>query len=146
MCSEVPPGGSRGMPEELGERAAPIADARVSPRVVRVAESVPSPRHAPAEKGSHHCVAEQVSAHCTHRIHDPSTPSSRIVRVVSTTSKGLHCGGGRRRVTCARCSSLVHLHSVLFTRIWFLCARILGGGVRERLSVWPYCCTSSATH
>jgi hypothetical protein len=94
-----------------GERASPLADARVSPRV---AERAPSPQYAPSGKGSHQFVTEQVSAHCTHCIPDPSTPSSRIVRVASTTSKGLHCGGLRRRdacVHCAQCSLLVHLHS-----------------------------------
>jgi hypothetical protein len=74
-----------------------------------IVNKLPPQQYAPAEKGSHQCVAEQVSARCTLCIPDPLY--SRILRVASTTSESLHCRGQRQRDACTPFSSLVLLRS-----------------------------------
>ena len=75
-----------------GERAAPLADARISPRVAERAPSLRRRRKGRTSVWPNRCQPVAHSASPT-----PSTPSSRIVRVASTTSKGLPCGGRPRR-------------------------------------------------
>ena len=103
----------------LALQALGTLDARLSPRVTGSTPSHPyCDTYAPAERRAHQCMAEQVSARCTHCM----SPRRR-----SKASSG--CRKRRRREACTRCSlcSAVLPRSTVHSFEGQVCGGVAGG-------------------